>query len=59
MDYTSDGMNIYFNQQWVDYTGLRIKPSILTTRNVHGTLGRMLLQTMLSIPLNVVCVKRR
>jgi PAS domain-containing protein len=25
MDYTSDGMNIYFNQQWVDYIGLTLK----------------------------------
>jgi PAS domain-containing protein len=27
MDYSSNGMNIYFNQQWVEYTGLTLEES--------------------------------
>jgi PAS domain-containing protein len=66
MDYTSDGMNIYFNQQWVDYTGLTLEESygtgwinlsIWRPENVHGNIWQML-QTMLSIPW-MSSVKRR
>ena len=45
---TPDGLNIYFSQQWVDYTGLTLRkvtdevgmpPFIRTTNSLHGTPG--------------------
>ena len=45
---TPDGLNIYFNQRWVEYTGLTLEelmagvgthPSTPTTNSPHGTRG--------------------
>jgi hypothetical protein len=58
-----DGLNIYLNQQWVNYTGLSLEESygngwiklfILTTKKVH--FGKMPLQIILRILLNAECV---
>ena len=51
---TPDGLSIYFNQQWVDYTGLTLEesygragthPSTRTTNKVPGMPGTMRIRT--------------
>ena len=58
-----DGWNIYFNQQWVDYTGLTLEESYgegsieftLTTGRLHGMPGSMRHNTATPMHSNADC----